>query len=366
MEHFLANIKDIGIFLAVLSVLIVVHEWGHFIVARRLGVRVEKFSVGFGPKIFSRRHKGTEFMVCLIPLGGFVKMAGDDRTECKGAPEEFYSKPPGHRALIVLNGPVINYALALIFLIIVFMLGYPDLSAKIGKLEEGYPAQTAGLKVGDQIVGIDSREVDNWTDLQKLIAGSRAGSLRIEILREGEKVMTVISPRIERRKNVFGQEIEQRLIGIQPVEEIITLKYPPGTAVVKGTQKLLEITWLTYKSIYFMLTGSMSAKESVTGPIGIFYIVKSAFALGFSHLLFIVGVISASLAIFNLLPIIPLDGGHLFLFGIEKLRGRALPQKIDEYIARAGFAAIILLAVFVFYSDFARFGWIEKIRNFFS
>ena len=123
---------------------------------------------------------------------------------------------------------------------------------------------------------------------------------------------------------------------------------------------------MTYKAIYFMLTGSMSAKESVTGPIGIFYIIKSAAEMGISHLLFIVGVISASLAIFNLLPVIPLDGGHLFLLGIERLRGKSLPAKIDEMIARVGFSLIIMLAVYVFYSDFVRFGWIDKIKSIFS
>ena len=115
-----------------------------------------------------------------------------------------------------------------------------------------------------------------------------------------------------------------------------------------------------------MITGAMSAKESVTGPVGIFYIVKGAAESGISHLLFILGVISASLAIFNLLPIIPLDGGHIFLFGIEKMRGRALSPRVDEYIARVGFSLIILLALFVFYSDFVRFGWFKQIGKLFG
>ena len=123
---------------------------------------------------------------------------------------------------------------------------------------------------------------------------------------------------------------------------------------------------MTYKAIFYMLTGSMSPKESVTGPIGIFYIIKKAAEMGFSHLLFILGVISASLAIFNLLPVIPLDGGHLFLLGLEKMRGRTLPAKIDDAIARVGFSLIICLALFVFYTDFARFGWLDKIANIFG
>jgi regulator of sigma E protease len=134
-------------------------------------------------------------------------------------------------------------------------------------------------------------------------------------------------------------------------------------SVFHGAEELLYITELTYESLWRMVTGAVSAKESVTGPVGIFYIVKGAAEEGLSHLLFILGVISASLAIFNLLPVIPLDGGHLFLFTLEKIRGRALPPKIDEYIARFGFGLIILLAGFVFYSDFVRFGWIENITH---
>ena len=140
-------------------------------------------------------------------------------------------------------------------------------------------------------------------------------------------------------------------------------RYPLQESFGRAFKKLVEITVLTYKSIYFMLTGTMSAKDSVTGPIGIYYIVKTAAEMGFSHLLYIVGIISASLAIFNLLPVIPLDGGHLLLLGIEKMRGRALSAKIDEAISRVGFSLIICLALFVFYSDFLRFGWIDKIMG---
>jgi len=321
--------------------------------------------VGFGPKLYSRMINNTEFMVCLIPLGGYVKMAGDERSECKGKSDEFFSKSPGKRALIVLNGPVVNFVLAYVSLVFVFVLGYPDLSSKIGKAMEGYPAYEAGLRVGDQVVRVNDTKVENWTELQKNISQSEGNQIELTFIREGEEITTVIFPRIECLKNVFGQSKETRIVGIKPAEEIITLKYNFGTSIVKAYQKLFEITALTYKSLYFMLTGSMSAKESMTGPIGIFYIVKSAAEMGFTHVLFIGGVISASLAIFNLLPLIPLDGGHLFFLGIEKLRGKPLSHKVDEYIARVGFGLILVLALFVFYNDFERFGWIEKINQIF-
>lgn len=356
-------LKNMGIFAAVLSVLIVVHEWGHFITARKLGVKVERFALGFGPRLFSWVYDGTEFSLCLIPLGGYVKMAGDERSNYHGAPDEFFSKPPGQRALIVLNGPVVNFVLAYVCLLFVFMLGYPDLAPKIGKVLEGYPAQAAGLRPGDKIVRIDSHTVETWTEVQKNIAESKNEQIVFVVLRGNEEIQKIVRPKIEDRKNIFGQKKTTPTVGIVPQEEIVVFKYPFQEALVRAYRKLAEVTVMTYKSIYYMITGSMSAKESMTGPIGIFYIVKAAADMGFSHLLYIVGIISASLAIFNLLPVIPLDGGHLFLLAVEKIRGKALPEKVDEAIARVGFSLIICLALFVFYSDFLRFGWIEKILN---
>lgn len=365
MEAILANLQSTFVFIAVLSILIVVHEWGHFITAKKLGVKVDRFSLGFGPKLFSIMHDNTEFLICAIPLGGYVKMAGDERHACTGSPEEFFSKSVGHRALIVLNGPVVNFVLAYVCLVLVFILGYPDLSTKVGELIKDYPAQQAGLMINDKILTIDQRPVASWSDVQQSILESQLDTIQIKIERDGQHLVKTIQPRIEERKNIFGQLKRSRIVGISPTEDIILLRYGVGESFIKGYEKLLEITVMTYKALYFMATGSMSAKESVTGPIGIFYIIKAAAELGISHVLFILGVISASLAIFNLLPVIPLDGGHLFLLLVEKIRGKALPPKIDEVIAKVGFSLIIMLAIYVFYSDFARFGWIDKIKEIF-
>jgi len=366
MEHIIANIQSIVVFIIVLSILVIVHEWGHFITAKKLGVKVDRFALGFGPKLCSIIHDGTEFLICAVPLGGYVKMAGDERTECKGSPDEFYSKSPGHRALIVLNGPVVNFILAYFCLTLVFMLGFPDLGTKVGELVKDYPAQQAGLMVDDKILEINAQKVASWTDIQQSIVESQTNTIVLKIERNGEVIEKTIVPKVDERKNIFGQLKMTRMIGIVPKEEIISLKYGFFESFVKGGEKLVEITVMTYKAIYFMLTGTMSAKDSVTGPVGIFLIIKKAAEMGFPDLVFVVGVISASLAIFNLMPVIPLDGGHLFLLGIERIRGKALPAKIDDYIAKVGFSLIILLALYVFYSDFARLGWIDKIKGLFS
>lgn len=356
------------IFLTVLSLLILVHEWGHFITAKSVGVKVEKFSLGFGPKLFSFKYQGTEFMICAIPLGGFVKMAGDERRECKGTEEEYFSKPVGHRALIVLMGPVVNYVVAYICLCLVFMFGYPALAPKVAEVIKGYPAEVAGLKKGDTLIKIDSQNIQSWEDIQKYISHSKSQQLRVVFLRDGQRMEKTVSPVEQLSENIFGQKEKIRRIGIQPEDKIITLKYTFVESLVKSFSNLVDITTMTYKALYRMATGAVSIKElsgpaGPTGIIGLFYLIQKASEAGFTYLLYVVGVISASLAIFNVLPLPVLDGGHLFFLAIEKIRGKGLSPKIEEFITRLGVSFIICLAFFVFYLDFVRFGWIEKMKG---
>jgi len=219
---------------------------------------------------------------------------------------------------------------------------------------------------GDRIIEIDSQKITSWVGLQKAIANSTGDKIELKIVRDGQVMAKTIVPKIDIQKDENGKEVQKRKIGIGPEQELDLFKFGIWNSVKFAGQELWFITTLTYESLFRMITGVMPAKDSVTGPVGIFYIVKGAAEAGISHLLFILGVISASLAIFNLLPIIPLDGGHLFLFGLEKIRGKALSPQFDEYVARAGFSLIILLAIFVFYSDFARFGWFDQIGNWFG
>ena len=354
------------IFIAVLSILILVHEWGHFITAKSLGVTVEKFSLGFGKKLFSFMHDGTEFMVCAIPLGGYVKMRGDERSECKGVPGEYFSQPVGHRACIVLMGPVVNYILAYLCLLIVFMFGYPSVSPQVGDLKQGYPAEAAGLKKGDVIIRIDAKNIQSWEDVQKYISQSTNPELNIIFLRDGQKLERTVFSKEEMSENIFGQKEKIRRIGIQPEDKIIALKYGFVESLVKSADNLWDITVTTYKALYRMLTGAVSMKEMAgpsgpTGVIGLFYLISRAAKEGFTYLVYVMGVISASLAIFNVLPLPVLDGGHLFFLGIEKIRGKTLSMKMEETITRIGISFIICLALFVFYLDFVRFGWIDKI-----
>lgn len=365
------------IFVLILSILILVHEWGHFMTARKCGVRVEQFALGFGPKLWSQTHDGCEYCLCAIPLGGYVKMAGDERDHCLGKVDEYFSKPAGLRALIILMGPVVNLILAFLCFWVVFMIGYVDMDLSsqkvapvIGQVVEHSPAQNAGLQLGDKVIKVDGKPITYWNQLQDAVTNSTASTLNLTIERAKQDVVINISPEETDNEDIFGREHKTRRIGVAPfpisnAKDIIVKRYSPGVAFVKAGQELWDITVKTYVALYEMAIGARSPKEAM-GIIGMFFVIKFALTIGFSFVLHIVGIISASLAIFNLLPIIPLDGGHLFLVGLEKLRGRALSFKADQFVTRAGFTFIIILAMFVFYSDFERVGWIDKMVRIFK
>ena len=361
------------VFVFILSILILVHEWGHFITAKKCGVKVEQFALGFGPKLFGWMHDGTEFCLCAIPLGGFVKMAGDEREKCSGASDEYFTKSAGQRALIILMGPVVNLILAYVCFWFVFMLGFVDMdlsSAKVapvlGQILEHSPAEKAGLKLGDKIISINGQIITHWSQLQDSITKS-VSSLNFIVKRKQHDMSINITPDETDQQDIFGRHHKQRRIGVGPVpisdaDGIVVTRYGIIQAFGKAGEELMNITVKTYGALYEMAIGARSPKDAM-GIVGMFFVIKFALTIGFSFVLHIVGIISVSLAIFNLLPVIPLDGGHLFLIGLEKLRGKALSMKADQFIAKTGFTLIIMLALFVFYSDFERIGLIDKIRE---
>jgi len=361
----------------ILGLLILVHEWGHFITARKCGVKVEQFALGFGPKLFGWVYDGTEFCLCAIPLGGFVKMAGDERDKCLGHSDEYFTKSPGQRALIILMGPVVNLILAYLCFWVVFMIGYVDmdlsnqkLAPVVGQVLEHSPAQKAGLKSGDKILSINGRLIVHWTELQDLVSSSTSNLLVLTVERAKQDFSVQISPEETDQQDIFGRLHKTRRIGVGPMpisnaKDIVITRYGFFESFVKAGQELWDITVKTYEALYEMAIGARSPKEAM-GIVGMFFVIKFALTIGFAFVLHIVGIISASLGIFNLLPLIPLDGGHLFLIGLEKLRGKALSLKTDLFITKAGFALIIILALFVFYSDFERVGWIDKMVKLFK
>ncbi len=451
IEHVIYNLEKIITFGVFLGILITVHEWGHFITAKLMGVSVTEFALGFGRTIFSKMYKGTNYKLKLFPLGGYVKMAGDERSKCTGAPDEFYSQPVWKRALIVINGPVVNFILAYICFVLMFMIGYSNPSTRVNGLINGSPAQKAGIQVGDKIIQVDGKNVYFWDDLLESIRDSKNEVITLKILRGKQEFIKKIKPQITAERNPFGkydkvktigidlnsniigwlkegapaqkaglligdkiirvgqkdifgwhdlqnsireqkgrqikitvlrnnkkilyhivpEEIKEKgitrkIIGIGPEKvKLGNHKFSLLPAMEKGWDKFVEITSGTCRALYAMITRTISPREAIGGPIMIFGLVADAVDLGISYFLFMLGSISLSLAIFNLLPVIPLDGGHLFLFGIEKIRGKALSPKTDDIITRIGFGMIMLLAIYVFYIDFDRIGVIDKIKMFF-
>ncbi len=352
------------IFLLILGLLIIVHEFGHFIVAKRLGVRVEKFSFGFGKRILSKKKNGTEYSISLIPLGGYVKLAGDSLEEFKNNPDEYLNKKPSERAQIIFCGPLLNYVLGFLCFWLIFFVGYPTLTTKVGGLIEGFGAKDAGIQVGDKIIAVDGKKVDFWEDLQMAIQAKKAATkVVLSVLRDNKEYTIDVQIREKRLDDALGQRRNVGLIGITPKDEIVNVKHGLLESFVLGINKTLDLTVMTYKALWRMIAGKLSMRESITGPLGIFYITSKAANLGIVALLHLVAVLSVSLCIFNLLPLPVLDGGHIVLLAIEKIRGRQLGIKAERVITQIGFTFIIALAVFATYNDLLRiFG--DKLSKF--
>jgi regulator of sigma E protease len=365
MSFILSKLMEFAIFLLILSVLIFIHELGHFLAAKRLKIRVEKFSLGFGPKLFSRKVGETEYMLCAIPFGGFIKMAGDSAREHRGERFEFLSRRPGERAQIVFAGPFFNYVLAFFCLWAVFYLGYPRVTSKIGDLIPRMPAERAGLLADDRITAVDGTAVVYWDDLTKLIHKKKDQDVRLTVVRADKTMELTLSPEMRQVETIWGKQVSVSLIGIKPSEDVILVRYGLFDALVRGTKSLLQMTALTVTSIFYIIIGTMSFKESVTGPLGIFSIVVNAAKMGISPILHVIGVLSMSLAIFNLLPLPILDGGHIALAGLEKIRRRPITPKTEDVLTNIGMSFMILLAVFILCNDIVRQGYWDKFLAFF-
>jgi regulator of sigma E protease len=341
--------------------LVLVHEFGHFIVAKCLGVRVEKFSFGFGPKIVSIKKKDTEYLISLIPLGGYVKMAGDEPGEARlHEPWEFLSRSAGDRFKIIFAGPLLNYILGFLVFSVIFMFGSPTLTTEVGSLLKGYPAEKSGISAGDRIISVDGKTVKYWEDMTEIIHKKVDGPLKLLVERNSRRIEMTIQPAVRETKDIFGAKIRIALIGIAPSQKIENLKYGPVQAFYKGFQKLIRLTVMTYKALFSVMIGRLSLKESMTGPIGIFVITGQAAKLGIIYILHLMGILSASLAIFNLLPLPVLDGGHIIFLAVEKIRRRPISAKVQEAITNAGIAFLVLLTVLIFYNDMTKFGFFEK------
>jgi len=352
------------VFILILSLLIIVHEFGHFIAARRAGVRVEEFSLGFGPQLCAKKIKDTKYSLSLIPLGGYVKMAGDTLAECKGSRDEYFSKAPGERFQIIFCGPLLNYILGFLFFWAILFAGYPTLTTKIGGLIDGYGAKDAGLQVEDKIISINGQNVNSWEDLQEEIQKNKSKeTVELLLIRNDKLLKFNVAVKGKQLDNQLGEKKTLGIIGITPFDEVIEVRHGFIESAYLGLRKTTDLTVMTYKGIWRLVSGKMSMRDSMTGPLGIFFITSKAAKLGLIAVLHLVAVLSVSLAVFNLLPLPILDGGHIFLLGLEKLRKKALSIKAEQVINNIGVSLMIMLALFVTYNDILRL-YGEKISKF--
>lgn len=350
-------------FIFVLGVLVVVHEFGHFLMARAVGIRAEKFSIGFGPVLFSRRIGETEFAVSLLPLGGFVKLAGESPEEAKGAAWEFQSRPLWQRVAVVLAGPLMNAFLAYVLFAAVFLTGQPTLTSKIGKVLEGTPAAQAGVRENDRILGVNGRDVATWDEVLREIHKAGGVSVVLSIERDGARKDVPVTPIQRETRDLSGKKTTRSFLGVAPASEIIHLKTGFGEAWGLAARRVWDLTAMIFVSLGLMISGALPFKESMTGPIGIFFMTQQAAQMGVAYLLYFMGSLSVSLFVLNLLPIPVLDGGHLLFMLIEKLKGSPLNEKVREKMTQGGMVLLLGLMAFVVLQDISRFSILENLMN---
>ena len=348
---------DIFAFVIVLGVLVFFHEFGHFIMARLFGVGVEKFSLGFGPRLFGKKSGITDYRVSAIPLGGYVKMVGEE-PDSEVAPEDipisFTHKHVFKRIIIVAAGPFFNLVLAVIIFFVIFLIsGTFILKPVVGTVEQGSPAAKAGMVKGDLIESIDGTPITSWEVMAESISGSNGKRLQVSVIREGAGLKLDIFPELKTAKNIFGEDIKRYAIGIASAGDFYAKKLSPFQALFESIRQTYKITNLTVVSIAKLVQGTLSAK-TLGGPIMIAEMAGQQAREGIANLAFFIALLSINLAVLNFLPIPVLDGGHLLFFFIEAAIGKPVNTKMREIAQQVGIFVLIVLMIYVFYNDISR------------
>ena len=354
-------------FLFVLTVVIFIHELGHFLVARWCGVKVKTFSIGFGKEIFGFYDKhGTRWRVAWIPLGGYVKFLDDESSasvpsqdalerlspaEREGA---FQNKPLAARAAIVAAGPIANFLLAILVFAVTFtFVGVNITAPRVDELVADGAALKAGFKPGDLIVSIDGQAIESFSDMQRIVSGSSDRELAFDLNRNGTIITLKATPDRRETTDRFGNKLKVGIIGIKrntAQQDWQYKKYGPGEAVVAAVNECYFIVSRTLGYLYDVATRRESG-DQVGGILKIADISGQVSTLGFMALINLVAVLSVSIGLINLFPVPLLDGGHLMFYAIEAIRGRPLSERAQEFGFRIGFAIVILLLVYTTYQD---------------
>lgn len=363
METLLLALHNSLWFVIILSIIVFVHEFGHYFVAKLAGVKIDAFAIGFGPEIFGWNDKsGTRWKVCCLPLGGYVKMYGDinpasmpdDEKMQEMTPEEkkfaFHYKSLSAKAAVVFAGPLANFILAIVLLTFFFSYyGKPLTTTELSVVVPDSAAAEAGLKPGDVITNIDGNKVKEFGDIQRVIGLNTGTSVVIEFNRGNETIKTTAIPQISARKDIFGNEIKAALLGIQ-ANVISYDKLGAGSAAVEAVKETYNLSVGTLTAIGQMITGKRSARE-ISGPIGIAKYSGQSATKGLPTILWFMVIISINLGLVNLFPIPVLDGGHLLYYSIEAIRGKPMAEKFQQWGFRFGIALVGTLAIFAIIND---------------
>ncbi len=354
-------------FLFVLTIVVFFHEFGHFLVARRCGIRVLTFSLGFGPEIagINDRH-GTRWKISAIPLGGYVKFFGDENAA--SAPDHaaaavmsvdekkdsFVGKSVAQRAAVVVAGPMANFVLAIAIFALLFMtVGKPTASARVDSVLPGSAAAAAGFEPGDLVTAIDGEKIDSFSDMQRVVSVSAGERLTVVVERNGRAVTLTATPQLKNLKDAFGNEHRIGVLGISrsmAPGDVRTKRLGPIAAVAQGAQE----TWFVIDRTLSYIGGVFAGREAANqlgGPIRIAQVSGEVASAGFAALMHLTAVLSISIGLLNLFPIPLLDGGHLLFYGIETVRGRPMSERAQEVGFRIGLAIVVMLMIFATFND---------------
>ncbi|HET6515769.1 MAG TPA: RIP metalloprotease RseP [Thermodesulfovibrionales bacterium] len=342
--------------LILLGILIFVHELGHFLFAKMMNVKVLKFSLGFGPKILGKRYGETEYLLSSIPLGGYVKMVGEDQLEEINEEDRaraFNFQPVWKRLLIVLSGPLFNILFAAIVFMCVFLTGVPSLLPEVGEVMPDSPAARSGMTKGDAIFEVEGIPIHRWDEMTEIIHKSPGKPLAIKIKRGSEVIALNVTPERKAMPNLFGEKKEVGLIGIKPSGNTFTEKESIGGAFGQAAKRTWDISVLTVVSVVKIIQRIIPA-DTIGGPILIFQMAGEQASQGPMNFFAFMAVISINLGIANLLPIPILDGGHVLFLGIEVIRRKPLSEKVVMIAQRVGLTILVAIMVLAFYNDIMR------------